>query len=528
MPDGRALPQSDGDEEVAEGEATLERRHAAQTGRDHAVMLPAPGRDADGLIRSPPHRVLGSRGRAAQLPLVHLHLQAMVARIERPAGDQKVTTSPLRKRTGVAGVTSREVRRRVALAGGADVADGMSWPSTRMAPMPSSLPSPMGLWAWSENPGPWCRLPATYICRTRNPGTRISLGCASTGAVVDGSRPHDSRTRGAACGRGVTGPSSDRRAAEGSRGRRAIGGRPSGRRRRGAVERSAGGRAVVGVAGLRPSPPVGEPMLPVVVVDTWPAVCPDGCRERAKVARTAIASNTPTMMSSIVGPSQAASGPGHRPRVGLDGYRATMPLWRSVTSPQDANRRDWTGNGHDKRRSHCTLGARSDRMDRTTTPLATLLDGWAVGDASLNEQLAAAIAALMRRGDLTVGTRLPSERDLALSLGVSRTTVVSAYGRLRQDGLIRARQGSGWRVGPGAASVIRRSVGRSVPGRARERRGTHRTGDDSRSHRPRVRGNSRPSGPDAHQAHDGGARGVAGTPRAVRGGGARGPGRHPR
>jgi DNA-binding transcriptional MocR family regulator len=89
-------------------------------------------------------------------------------------------------------------------------------------------------------------------------------------------------------------------------------------------------------------------------------------------------------------------------------------------------------------------------MDRTTPPLATLLDGWAAGDASLNEQLADSIEGLVRRGELVPGTRLPSERDLAASIGVSRTTVVSAYARLRELGLIRSRQGSGWRVVPDA------------------------------------------------------------------------------
>ena len=35
LPDRGALTEADGDQEVAEGQATLERRHAAQTGRDH-------------------------------------------------------------------------------------------------------------------------------------------------------------------------------------------------------------------------------------------------------------------------------------------------------------------------------------------------------------------------------------------------------------------------------------------------------------------------------------------------------------
>ena len=40
-------------------------------------------------------------------------------------------------------------------------------------------------------------------------------------------------------------------------------------------------------------------------------------------------------------------------------------------------------------------------------------------------------------GDLPAGTRLPPERALAQSLGVSRTTVVSAYDELEADGLVK-------------------------------------------------------------------------------------------
>ncbi len=81
--------------------------------------------------------------------------------------------------------------------------------------------------------------------------------------------------------------------------------------------------------------------------------------------------------------------------------------------------------------------------------LLPLLRGWADGEAPLNEQLAGAIARLVRQGDLGAGARLPSERELAEQLGISRTTIVSAYERLRADGIIRSRRGSGSRVAPG-------------------------------------------------------------------------------
>src|SRR5262249_25589762 len=44
------------------------------------------------------------------------------------------------------------------------------------------------------------------------------------------------------------------------------------------------------------------------------------------------------------------------------------------------------------------------------------------------------------------GTRVPSERELSTALGVSRTTVVAAFDRLRAAGVLRSRRGSGTRV----------------------------------------------------------------------------------
>src|SRR5215208_2982844 len=57
----------------------------------------------------------------------------------------------------------------------------------------------------------------------------------------------------------------------------------------------------------------------------------------------------------------------------------------------------------------------------------------------LSDQLAAAIG----RGELGAGDRLPSERDLATALGVSRTTAVNAYRELEARGLVRGYVGRG-------------------------------------------------------------------------------------
>lgn len=67
--------------------------------------------------------------------------------------------------------------------------------------------------------------------------------------------------------------------------------------------------------------------------------------------------------------------------------------------------------------------------------------------------LAEAVRGLVLDGRLAVGVRLPAERHLAEELGVSRTTVTAAYDRLREQGYLESRQGSGSRTAlpdPGA------------------------------------------------------------------------------
>ncbi|MGE3271374.1 MAG: PLP-dependent aminotransferase family protein [Chloroflexota bacterium] len=58
-------------------------------------------------------------------------------------------------------------------------------------------------------------------------------------------------------------------------------------------------------------------------------------------------------------------------------------------------------------------------------------------------QLAEALAAAIADGTLADGERLPSERDLAATLGLSRTTVVTAYRELEARGLVRGFVGRG-------------------------------------------------------------------------------------
>jgi DNA-binding transcriptional MocR family regulator len=87
----------------------------------------------------------------------------------------------------------------------------------------------------------------------------------------------------------------------------------------------------------------------------------------------------------------------------------------------------------------------------TTRPAAELdfvhaLGAWAQGSGPVYRRLANGIRSAVLRGDLAPGSRVPAERNLARLLAVSRTTVVSAYEVLRQEGWLESRQGSGTTV----------------------------------------------------------------------------------
>src|SRR5918912_941223 len=74
--------------------------------------------------------------------------------------------------------------------------------------------------------------------------------------------------------------------------------------------------------------------------------------------------------------------------------------------------------------------------------LAGLLAGWRVGSPAY-AALARAIVVALTDGRLPLHCRLPSERELAEALEVSRTTVTAAYDALRASGHLRSRRGSG-------------------------------------------------------------------------------------
>lgn len=80
--------------------------------------------------------------------------------------------------------------------------------------------------------------------------------------------------------------------------------------------------------------------------------------------------------------------------------------------------------------------------------------GWRVGPAAY-AGLAEAIRLLVLDGRLPLDARVPSERELAAALGVSRTTVTAAYERLRDQGFLVSRQGAGsWTATPAGARAV--------------------------------------------------------------------------
>jgi DNA-binding transcriptional MocR family regulator len=73
--------------------------------------------------------------------------------------------------------------------------------------------------------------------------------------------------------------------------------------------------------------------------------------------------------------------------------------------------------------------------------------------------LADGIRLLVLEGRVQVAARLPAERELALALGVSRTTVAAAYEALRAEGFARSRRGAGsWTAIPEGHVLPSRSL----------------------------------------------------------------------
>jgi DNA-binding transcriptional MocR family regulator len=82
----------------------------------------------------------------------------------------------------------------------------------------------------------------------------------------------------------------------------------------------------------------------------------------------------------------------------------------------------------------------------TAEALVSGIGAWTKRAGPRYERLAEAIGDLIVREASPPGCRLPPERELAALLGLSRGTVVAAYGALADRGVVTRRQGSGTRV----------------------------------------------------------------------------------
>src|SRR5215475_14320227 len=71
----------------------------------------------------------------------------------------------------------------------------------------------------------------------------------------------------------------------------------------------------------------------------------------------------------------------------------------------------------------------------------------------LRSQLERQLRDAIRSGRLGVGERLPSSRQLARELGLSRGLVQDCYAQLQAEGYLSAQGGSATRVAPGAGAV---------------------------------------------------------------------------
>src|SRR5688500_13079031 len=109
-----------------------------------------------------------------------------------------------------------------------------------------------------------------------------------------------------------------------------------------------------------------------------------------------------------------------------------------------------------------------------TTPLTDSTDTLAAIGPVARSSVVDAVSDRLRNeilaGRIVAGSRLPSERELSLALGVNRLTLRAALARLEAMGLVSTRHGSGtevvsWRdrAGLEALPMVMNSVDRSEP-----------------------------------------------------------------
>src|ERR1700728_3770466 len=94
-------------------------------------------------------------------------------------------------------------------------------------------------------------------------------------------------------------------------------------------------------------------------------------------------------------------------------------------------------------------------LDETSQPLELLLSVSRDSSRTLGAQIEEQLRQTIRDGALRPGARVPSTRDLARQLGVSRRVVVDAYAQLGAGGYLTLRQGARPQVSETAAPTPR-------------------------------------------------------------------------
>jgi DNA-binding FadR family transcriptional regulator len=108
------------------------------------------------------------------------------------------------------------------------------------------------------------------------------------------------------------------------------------------------------------------------------------------------------------------------------------------------------------------MPAADDDSRWLAVPEEPLLPLQAVESRRLYRQIAEQIAQLIASGEFPPGSRLPAERELAASLGVSRASVREAIISLEIGGLVEVRVGTGIFVA--AAAAVRQAAADEGPG----------------------------------------------------------------
>ena len=87
-----------------------------------------------------------------------------------------------------------------------------------------------------------------------------------------------------------------------------------------------------------------------------------------------------------------------------------------------------------------------------SAPFELMLSVSREAPGTLGAQIESQLRRAIRGGELHGGVRIPSTRDLARQLGVSRRIAVDAYAQLAAEGYLVLRQGAQPRVAEGAAA----------------------------------------------------------------------------